>query len=189
MKLEQGRHWLLMLSLLMATACSSITVSSDYDPKADYSAYRTYDWAPRAEQPVKDPVLDNALLDGRIRHAVETELAAKGLEKDGAGKPDLLIAYHVAVQGKLDIAQTPNYSYGPYWRYGSYAGSSAYVRQYDEGTLILDLIDVSTKQLVWRGSAQAEVKKEVTPEEQQRRINEVVRKILERYPPKPKLTG
>jgi hypothetical protein len=50
----------------------------------------TYDWAPRAEQPMRNPILDNALLNGRIRHAVETGLATKGLDRDRAGKPDLM---------------------------------------------------------------------------------------------------
>ena len=56
--------------------------------------------------------------------------------------------------------------------------------QYDEGTLLLDIVDSMTWKPVWRGSAQAEVNLDADPEKKQERIDEAVRRILERFPPK-----
>ena len=60
------------------------------------------------------------------------------------------------------------------------------VYQYEEGNLILDFIDPKSKELIWRGSAKAVVGNEKTPEERQKKIEETIQKILEKYPPHPK---
>ena len=160
-------------------------VTSDYDTDAHFAAYRTYEWTSPSQQSTGDPRLDNPFLDSRIRGAVEKQLADKGFMKDSAGRPDLLVVYHTAVRGKLDVTSVSNYTYGPRWGYyGGVPGGTTYVREYDEGSLILDLIDASTRQLVWRGSAQAEIKENAGPREKQERINEAVRKIMKRFPPK-----
>jgi uncharacterized protein DUF4136 len=170
-----------MFALLSTiTACSTIDVASDYDPKTNFSAYRIYSWLPREEQATTDPRLQSSLLHSRIRDAVDAQLTSKGLRQEPTANPDLLVAYHVALQGKLDVTTAPNYPYGPSsWG----ATTTTYVRQYEEGSLILDLIDASNRQLVWRGSARAEVKPDASPQEKQKRLNEAVQRILERYPP------
>jgi hypothetical protein len=53
------------------------------------------------------------------------------------------------------------------------------VRQYKQGTLIIDLIDASTKELVWRGVG----KSEITNEDREEQIKQVVSDILAKYPP------
>jgi Domain of unknown function (DUF4136) len=175
------RNSLMPILLSALAACSPFQVSSDYDPKANFAAYRTYSWLPRIEQPDSDPRLQSSLLHSRIRDAVDAQLTSKGLRQDPTANPDLLVAYHVALQGKLEISTVPSYPYGPsVWG----ATQKTYTRQYDEGTLIVDLIDASNRQLVWRGSAQAEVKPDTSPQERQKRINEAVQQILERYPPR-----
>jgi hypothetical protein len=180
------RHELLMFALLtIITACSTIgstiEVGSDYDPKANFATYRTYSWLPRVEEPGADRRLQSTLLHSRIRDAVEAQLSSKGLTKDLVGKPDILVTYHLALKGKFDVTTVPNYPYFPSsWG----ATTTTNVRQYEEGSLILDLIDASNQQLVWRGSAQAEVKPDASPQEKEKRINEAVQRILERYPPR-----
>jgi hypothetical protein len=175
------RLFLTAFSLVVTSACSTMEIASDYDPRANFSAYRTYSWLTRVEPPGNDPRLQSSLLHSRIREAVASELTTKGLQHEPTAKPDLLVAYHVALQGKMDVSTVQNYPYGP-TAWG--ATTTTHVRQYEEGSLILDLIDASSQQLVWRGSAQAEVKPDASPEEKQRRIKEAVHKILERYPPR-----
>ncbi len=180
------RQLLIVVLLLAFSACSSIEVTSDHDPKANFSAYHTYNWAPGPQQSTGDPRLDKTLLDSRIREAVERQLTAKGLTKDSGAKPDLLVAYHVAVRGKQGVTTVSDASwYQPGWGYrGGGGGGPTYASDYEEGTLILDLLNASNRQLVWRGSAQAEVKENISPDKRQERINEAVQKILERFPPK-----
>ena len=74
------------------------------------------------------------------------------------------------------------HSYGRRGWYG--AGSShTTVRQYEQGTLLLDLIDPESKQLIWRGTGQTRLRDLKTPEEREARVREVVDRILERFPP------
>ena len=52
--------------------------------QTDFTAYGSYNWVPDSEKPTGDPRLDNALLDTRVRNAVDGELkvdlsASKGL--------------------------------------------------------------------------------------------------------------
>ena len=61
--------------------------------------------------------------------------------------------------------------------------TDGYVENYDQGTLVLDIVDGRSNELVWRGTAQARIDPSNSPEERQRRINEAVRKILDRFPP------
>lgn len=117
----------------------------------------------------------NPLIDKRIEAALEQQLVAKGLQKQTAGRPDLFVAYHTNVKDKIDV-DTYGYGYGPY---GRRLGTYANVREYQQGTLVVDLIDAKAKELVWRGWAKGEVNDSVSKE----KIDKAIAKILEQYPP------
>ena len=177
---------LLGLALLLAAGCSSFAVEHDYDPQADFARYRSWYWLPPS--PSGDPRADNALVDARVRAAVENALAARGFTQTSTGEGDLGIGYHIAIEGKLDVRTIDHYyGYGPGWGYyggPGRVGSETYVDQYDEGTLILDLVDSRSRKLVWRGSASARLREGLTPQEREERTQEAVDAILNQYPPK-----
>jgi hypothetical protein len=54
---------------------------------------------------------------------------------------------------------------------------------YTEGTLVIDLRDPATRSLLWRGIA-SEEKNDATKIEG--KLDDMVRKALAKYPPKPK---
>ncbi len=56
------------------------------------------------------------------------------------------------------------------------------VREYQEGSLIIEIIDAPTDQTIWRGWAQAEIKPSARPEERREQIHTAVQKILARFP-------
>ena len=177
---------LLMLCALVL-ACSGIKVDSDYDPSADFTQLRTWSWLPDAGKS-DDPRLDSGLLDSRIRAAVKSELDAKGYALATSGTPDFQVAYHVSVEGKLDVDTVyRDYPRGGYGRAGRYGGGWGYaetrVREYDEGTLLIDVLQSGTGALLWRGSGVATVRQESTPDKRTKRINAAVKKILARFPP------
>jgi len=177
--------------LLLATlgGCSGIEVTTDYDPATNFSGYHTYSWIPGHQPRTGDVRLDSSLLHDRIREAVEKHLAAKGYQKVEKTSPDFLVTYHVAVQGRLNLTTMSNYGYAPGWR-GGYmggagGGTTTYVNEYDEGSIVVDVVNPTTLHLAWRGTARAEVPKTSTPEERTARIDEAVGKILEKFPPQP----
>lgn len=70
---------ILLVALLLAAfcGCSGISVRTDFDEKADFTVYKTYDWIKFREESqsglMNDPLLRKGIMD-----AVEEELAAKG---------------------------------------------------------------------------------------------------------------
>jgi hypothetical protein len=175
-----------LISVIMLMGCSTMRITSDYDPTAiDACAhYKTYAWLdlPKGD----DPRVHNDLLETAIVSAVDTELAAWGYTEVTHGSPDFLIGYHIDIQGKLSVTHVNDYygyNYG-YWapRYGA-GYSQTYVDQYDEGTLLLDIIDGKSNKLVWRSTARAELNEYANPRERRERLESAVQKMLSDFPP------
>jgi hypothetical protein len=174
------------LLALACLGCASITVSTDYDPDADFSGFRTFSWMSKPGNIPDDPRIDSDLLRSRIEDAVRDTMTAKGYDFVEKGSADLLLGYHVTVEDKVDVSTFDNYyGYrGGWYYYGApYAYQDTYVRQYQVGTLILDVANGKTKRLIWRGTAKAELLASPTPEEREERIREAVEKMLDKFPP------
>lgn len=175
--------------ILAACGCSSLSVSYDYDTAADFSQYKTYAWLESKGKGPSDPRIDNDLLDGRVRRSVDAELALKGLTKAPETEADLLVGYHVTLEEKIEVStvdSTYGYGRGPGWRYGYggwYGAPETRAYHYDEGTLLLDLVDRKTERLVWRGSATDRVELELHPEEREEGLRAAVKAMLAGFPP------
>ena len=74
--------------------------------------------------------------------------------------------------------------YGSYYGYPSagYAGAGR-VREYLQGTLVLDIMDVRTEELIFRGWASKSLDSDPSPEEVRRYVDKAVKEILEDFPP------
>ena len=175
-----------MLGVVWLAGCSpSYDIKYDYDMDSNFSAFKTYKWIPReisnASGGAKTAVQSNTLLDQRIHRAVDTQMTAKGFTLTEEN-PDVMLVYHVGLANKVDVTDW-GYTYaGSYW--GGGMGRSVDVYQYTEGTLIVDLVNASTKQLAWRGSATGVVEPGRTPEQMEARLNDVAAQIFANYPPK-----
>lgn len=166
------------------SACSTVTVTTDYDHSATFANYKTYALAPAAKGQTLSPTSEAALRD-----ALRTELAARGITEVTGGKPSLAVARHVFVQDKVSVAQYTDWGYGPgggwpygYGYYGMWSGAPRTyvdVNQYTQGTLILDFVDTKTKKLVFRGVGQAVVG---GPESNAAKIREGVTKMVAGFP-------
>jgi hypothetical protein len=167
----------------VAGCSSSISVNHDFDPGADFSRFKTYAWLAQPPPVVGDARTAqqrNTLLDQRIKSAVEKELAKKDLA-GAAEDPDLVVTYHTGVENKVDVTDW-GYSYGSYY-YG-YPQRDITVDHYRQGTLIVDLVHHKTMELVWRGTAEAILLENPTPEKVEQRINQAVGMMFQKYPPK-----
>ena len=192
-QLTRGLAALTVLLAALAAGCSSMEVNYDFDPKANFSGLKTYSWLDKPQKLTGDPRIDgNTILEDRIHEAVDRGLAARGFRKVTAD-PDFLVAYHVSLDKRQSV-QTLNsyYGYGPGWGYGYgaayrpgfWAGPpDTYVYEYEQGTLILDIVHPGNKALMWRGSAQDEVHFKSSPEKDQKQLDEAVHKMLEHFPP------
>jgi len=167
------------LVLLPALAQAQKT-SFDYDKMADFAKFKTYAFKDGTK--VGDP-----LIDKRIVTALETELAAKGLSKNDT-KPDLVVVYHVAFDKQKDITAYNTGGYGGYgYRWGGGWGTTdVRVNEILVGTMVVDMVDASKQEMVWRGMGVKEVDTQAKPEKRDKSINSAVQKILKNYPPKKK---
>jgi hypothetical protein len=185
----------LMLSALILSACSSYNFYTVSNNKVDMSKYQTYAWVPSAESKTSN-YYENDIAEDRIIDAVNTELNARGF-KVNSRKPDLLIRYTAVVDNKSRVIRDQVY-YQPQARYiprmGYYQGRSVYYYQYyrpfpvyagtetrkveyEEGNIVIDLIDRSSSKVIWRGVAKGEVN---NPEKAVKDIPKVVGKIFNR---------
>jgi len=179
--LSTYRSLVLCLLLAVVVACSPITVHTDHDPAADFARLRTYGWLQKPSDTPRDPRIDNDLLDSRVHSAVNDELVARGYHE--APNPDFRVTYHVMLSNKLDVQSFPTY-YGYGLGRVGVASSDVRVEQYEVGTLLLDVVDGAKNELVWRGSAQARIDPDRSPQERTKLIRDAVHQMLERFPPK-----
>lgn len=174
MKILRVLFILSVVAFLMSCS-TAYNVKYDYSTGTNLAGLKTFDWM---AVPAKAEI--NPLNVKRVKNAVNANLAAKGLTKT-SDNPDFLIAAHM---GKKDKTRITDWGYG-YGRHGRYWGGArpVDVYQYEEGSLILDFVDAKSKQMIWRGSANAQLDMAKTPEKRLKIINEVVEKILEKFPP------
>ena len=189
---------LLLLVLLAACASNTLDLKHDHDPSVDFSGFKTWAWMNKPAKEKPDPRVDNALTVGRITRSIESVLKEKGFRKVTRGaNPDFIVGYHAAIQTKVQIDtinQYYEYSRGWGWEYGlhdpGWGGSHGTIsqervaREYDQGSLIIDIAKPKNKTLIWRGAAQAEMdEKERTPEEREADLRDAIRQILAPFPP------
>jgi hypothetical protein len=149
--------------------------SFDFDSTVDFSQFRTYAW--RQGTPAGEHFLDK-----RIVSAIDSQLAAKGLTKSEA-KPDLYVLYHLALGMQKSVSGFGTGS-GPYgWR-GGLDTFDARLNEIPVGGLVVDLVDASRRELVWRGVGVDEIDIEAKPDKRDKAISKAVEKILKNYPPK-----
>ena len=167
----------ILLFAVFLTSCSSVRVASDYDREADFNEYGTYAFF----KPGIDKAEISDLDKKRILRAIETEMTKKGFTK--SEDPDLLISIFTKTEENINIYNNayPFWGYGWGWNPWYWGSGFNTVSRTSEGTLYIDLIDSEDKELVWQGMGTAALAREVN--KKQERINEIVSKIMEKYPP------
>jgi len=167
-------------SVLVAGGCATMMTSGSHVERGlDFTQYRTYDWGPADALPTGDPRLDqNPFFQDHMLGAVERQLAARGLERAASGAtPDLRVHYHASITQRLDVRAADS-------RYGSCTGDECVeVTEFEAGTLVLDLVDVRTNRVIWRGWAQDSVEGVLDDRDKlEAQINRAVARIMERLP-------
>lgn len=173
-----------LLLALVGCAETQRQVRSDYDRTANFNGYRTFDFIPEAgRSPTGGDY--STLIAQRIVTAIEREMAARGYVR--AQNPDLLVNFRVTVKNIQKVSTVPSAGPPAYnYRYGAYRGWPAYsyetwVREYDEGTLLIDLVDASRQQLVWEGAGTGRVTQKKL-DNIEATVNAAVAAIFEQYP-------
>jgi hypothetical protein len=158
--------------MLALVGCSSLSVSTDFDATKNFAAYTTYAWMPVPATTTQQGYNAGSLGETRIKAAVDAQMALKKI-KLVTDNPDLLVAYHTGSQQQVEI---DSYGYG-WW------GGGVDTYTYQEGTLIVDLVDPKAKTLVWRGTAQDALDDNPSGSELTESVNAAVAAMFAKYPP------
>jgi hypothetical protein len=175
MKFLKITTFLLLFGVFM-TSCNTVKVATDYDQNVDFNQYKTYAFF----KPGIDKAEISDLDKKRILRAIETEMTANGFTK--SEDPNLLVSIFTKTKENINIYQDNMYGYyGWGWNPWYWGAGRNTVSTTSEGTLYIDFIDAGKKELVWQGMGTAALAQEVN--RKQDRINEIVKEILEKYPP------
>ncbi|MGA6926904.1 MAG: DUF4136 domain-containing protein [Desulfosarcina sp.] len=181
------KGWIALIgTILLMGGCSGINVSQDYDPTTNFQPLDTFSWATDTQAPSGDPRIDNPLQDARIRKAVERVLKQKGFD-ESTDSPSFQVRYQYDLRQKIEADGTAGgigFGIGSYGRHGGIAiGTGNGVQEYDESTLIIDMVAPPSQTLLWRGSGTQRFVEYTDPEKASRDINTLVEKILSQFPP------
>jgi hypothetical protein len=182
------KGWIvIVVTILLATGCSGIKVSQDYDPQTDFGSMTTFQWESETQAKSGDPRIDNPLRDRRVRKAIMRVLAEKGFNQSAGVTPTFLIRYQYTLRQKIESSGTSSgfgFGMGSYGHRGGIAiGTGNSIREYDEGALVIDFIDATSQALLWRGTGTQRFNEYDDPEKASREINSQVEQILAQFPP------
>ena len=164
----------LLLALLAYGAALAQDVTFNSMPGTDFTKYHTYKWVA-----IQGATYPNQIVDTQIKSSIDSQLAAKGLTKTDADKADLYIGYQASVDQEK---QWNAYGTGGLRWGGGMANATS--SKISVGTLVLDMYDPGSKQLVWTGRATKTLDPGANQEKRQKNLDKAMQKLLKNYPPK-----
>ena len=151
----------------MASCALASKITAESDHAADFSRYKTF--------AIRYGELDTGcdVVKKQVETAIASGLTARGLLMV-SGKSDLDVHYYIATADKWKFVNLPDFRD---------RGNHLEPVSYAEGTLVIALIDSATRILVWRVAA---VEKKSDTRSLDAKLDDLVRKAVEKYPPKKK---
>ena len=161
-----------LLAVGLATGAAAQQVEITVDRAVDFSQYKTF--SIRVATPWGNEIGERNVLEG-----FADAFAAKGWTRVPESEADVQILLHGASEEnkRLDTFYT---GYGG-WRWSGMGSSHTTVTEYTVGTLVVDIFDSGSQQLVWRGIAQDELKRKQAKREEQ--AERAIAKLLKDFPP------
>lgn len=164
----------ILLVLLVCGAARAQDVTTNSMPGANFANYHTYKWVT-----VEGASYPNQIVDTQIKNSIDSQLTAKGLTKTDTEKADLYVAYQISMDQER---QWNAYGMGGGLRWGG-GMATAQSSTISIGTLVLDMYDPSTKQLVWTGRVTKTINPSNSQEKKQKNLDKAMQKLLKNFPP------
>jgi hypothetical protein len=179
MKLQKVVFVLMGMMILFASTASAQQVKTDYDRSANFGQYKTFSW----EQVKTKDALD---VD-RVKSAVNAALAAKGWSQVESGGDVSIIAVETTQNQQSLNTFYDGFGGGWGWRrfggggFGGVGEATTTTETYKVGTLVVDLFDAKTKQLLWRGSSSDTLSN--NSNKNIKNLDKGVQKMFKKFPP------
>jgi len=184
MRLTSLRNTVLAVSLaaLSAAPLAAANVSTDYDHNANFRGYHTFSFA---KVQTSDPFFEQ-----RVKDEITKDLTQAGWQPVPSGG-DVAIT---AIGGVHDKAEYNTFydglgGMGWGWRgWGGWGGgwgtTQTTVHEVPVGTLMVDMYDASTHQMIWRGRSQSDLSNK--SDKNTKTLDKDIDKMLNGFPPKTK---
>ena len=163
---------------LVGSAAFAQDVKVDFDKAADFSTIKTFTTKIGTSW-------NNPLSEKRVVAEIEQALTEKGWSKADDGAADAVVVLHGATDVKKDLNTFYSGGYGGYgWRGMGGMGmgtSSTTVHEYTVGTLVVDIFNAKSKQLMFRGTASDEISDKA--DKNAKRLAKASDKMFKDFPP------
>ncbi|MDR7090098.1 DUF4136 domain-containing protein [Cellvibrio fibrivorans] len=180
---------LVALSALVFAGCTTQPrVETDHQADFDFSSLKTFDVA-ETKQDTKDSILVSPFTLSHIHSALEGELGKRYQNAATGAKPDFIVSYHVVIEEKIDPRSYDDlYGFGYYgrpYRYPSpfFHGPGTGLRVYNQGSLIIDVVDAKTEKPIWRGVSEKRLSRSMAPQQQREVLSRAVTEVIAQFPP------
>ena len=171
--------------VLLAACATGPRITTEADPEADFSRYRTFGfYSPLAIEPHGY----GSAATERMKDAARAQMESRGYVFT-TDKPDLWLNINAYTEQRTDVTSMPTVDYAYYYSYRArgyyvvpYWRDRTDVHRYTEGTLNVDLIDVERNRLVWEGIAVGRVGRTKDAAARDARIDSTMAEIFAQYP-------
>jgi hypothetical protein len=166
-----------VILLMISASLVFADTKTDYDHSVNFNKYRTFAWKIDKES---DDIVENSLVISRIQDAANRQLGIRGMKEDNRN-PDVYLVPHVSAQDMQNVWYSP----GPAWNTWGYGGAWGWydpiVINYVEGTIILDMVDAKTDQLVWR-SISTKTGDDLISVQKEKRVDHMMADAFKHFP-------
>jgi hypothetical protein len=163
------------IAALTATACGyRIKTSIDYDRTVNFADYHTFFM-------MKGNSSGNPILDQRATGDVGEAQTTKGRLEVPVGEGRAAVVVHAATETKHSYDTFYDGWGGWHWRWGGTRTATTFVEDYKVGTVVVDIFDAGTKQVIWHGVATDALSD--SPKGNAKATEEAVTKMFGRFPP------
>jgi hypothetical protein len=168
------RKLLITVSLLLVVgpaAATKMKAHVGYDQNVDLAAIKTFDY----RDTLATSVVDKAPpVHEMMKLLIIKKLQDGGMKRDKEN-PDVLVTYHTDEDQAMKMNVTLySYSYSAGWWWSPLWGSGMDVSTWSRGTLIVDIWNPKTEELVWRGAVVGVVPEDPSPAKAQKTIEKAL---------------
>jgi len=179
---------LIFAALLIVGCTTQPYVSTDYEISYNFAALKTFS-VKETRSDSKENILISPFTLSHIHTLLNTELSKHYQVAHGDTLPDFYVSYHVVMEEKLDPrAYDDLYGYGFWGRGYRYPSPLFYhpgnpLQVYNQGSLIIDMVDAKTQQSIWRGVSEKRLNKGLSPQKQREILTSALQEVLAQFPP------
>lgn len=174
------RSFLWMISVVMVvalTGCAQKLATYDYSSDFAFGNYKSYAFPHSGTQDYQ------SLDSNRIESTIDSHLSGRYQKVDPA-QADFLVDYKIVAEHKLDQSGVSfGFGFGVSRNVGVGVSTGPKAKEVIEGRLVMEVVDKASNKMVWTAKAGRNLEEDMTPDQRAALIQDVVKAMLDNFPP------